>query len=195
MRIAVLGWGSLIWDPRDLPLVGGWNEGGPPLPIEFSRVSTDGRLTLVIDPDNGTGTPTRFAESARGDLEDAVCDLRNREGAVAKHIGFVDLVGGTSRCSQAPTLHAIRGWAGSHGFDAVVWTDLPSNFREKTGAAFSVEDAVRYLGSLPHEVAERAREYVERAPVEVQTPLRRLAPGSGGTCRTRRVQVLPTPPR
>jgi hypothetical protein len=48
MRIAVIGWGSLIWDPRELDRQGRWHTCGPRLPIEFARISKDVRLTLVI---------------------------------------------------------------------------------------------------------------------------------------------------
>ena len=46
--IACLGWGSLIWDPKDLPIESGWHTDGPHLPVEFTRVSGGERLTLVI---------------------------------------------------------------------------------------------------------------------------------------------------
>jgi hypothetical protein len=45
MRIACVGWGSLVWDPRDLPVKGAWRPDGPRLPIEFARQSDNGRLT------------------------------------------------------------------------------------------------------------------------------------------------------
>jgi hypothetical protein len=73
----------------------------------------------------------------------------------------------------------IRDWARATGFDAVVWTDLPSNFEEEIGASFSVERAEQYLKSLPRTVAERAREYIQKAPEEVNTPLRRRLYESG----------------
>lgn len=60
MNITILGWGSLIWDQRDLPISGDWQLGGPALPIEFSRISRDGRLTLVIDECNGVAVSTSY---------------------------------------------------------------------------------------------------------------------------------------
>lgn len=52
-KIAILGWGSLIWDER--PEFDShheeWTSGGPVLQLEFSRISESrkGALTLVID--------------------------------------------------------------------------------------------------------------------------------------------------
>ncbi len=48
MTIVVLGWGSLYWAPRELRIRDGWQADGPHLPVEFVRVSSDGRLTLVL---------------------------------------------------------------------------------------------------------------------------------------------------
>ncbi len=50
-QIAILGWGSLIWSPRDLSMTGQWQPGPSP-PIEFARKSADGRLTLVLCGDH-----------------------------------------------------------------------------------------------------------------------------------------------
>ena len=176
MNIAIIAWGSLIWDPRSLPYREGWKLGGPALPLEFSRVSKDGRLTLVIDGVNGVEVPTRFAVSTRGVLNDAIADLRDREGTVSKCIGFVECTTGSdsAEASKHPgnTFHFIRGWAEQQGFDAAIWTALPSSFKIKTGEDFCVEAATAYLRGLPTSTRDKAIEYIEKAPPEVATPLR-----------------------
>lgn len=178
MRIAILGWGSLIWDKRDLPRIeADWSKGGPKLPLEFSRISKSrsGSLTLVIDPKKGVNLPTRFAVSSRDNLDDAICDLRRREDTTVRKIGYVDVTTGLQRCSVFPQAsNIIRQWAADNKFDAVIWTDLPSNFHRKTRKEFSVSNAIEYLISkLSDSAASIAREYISKAPNEIQTPLRR----------------------
>ena len=141
MKIAILGWGSLIWDRRDLPISGEWQRGGPVLPIEFSRISTRGEragcLTLVIDEQYGENVPTRFALSLRTNLDDAIADLRIREGTTSDRIGYVNLVRNTERDfarQQHPSVcDTIKVCAQAHRCDAVVWTALPSNLSENMG--------------------------------------------------------------
>jgi hypothetical protein len=65
MKIVILGWGSLIWDPRDLPHQEPWLDDGPKLPLEFSRISKDRRLTLVIDAVNGELCNTLYSYSPK----------------------------------------------------------------------------------------------------------------------------------
>ena len=165
-----------MWDQGDILLVTEWQVGGPELPIEFSRVSEsrDSALTLVIDPDNGTRLPTRFAVSERTELETTISDVRNREGTSVDFIGYVNLIDHSQRCGvYSEASQIIREWALSNEFDAVVWTDLPSNFHDQAGIKFTVEEAVRYLHNLPERGTARAREYIVNAPDEIDTPLRR----------------------
>lgn len=179
MRIAVLAWGSLIWDRRELAIAGEFKPCGPQLLLEFSRVSGDGRLTLVIDEAFGTSCPTYFAESANGDLDTAIENLRLREGMPsAKGVGFVDVAAGDQSDlafkRHPEAVAAIRTWTQANGFDAAIWTALASNFDEadKAGEPFSVEAAMRYLERLDEAKLGAALRYICSAPPEVQTPVR-----------------------
>jgi hypothetical protein len=69
LKSAVLAWGSLVWDPRDLQTAAEFVANGPLLPIEFCRISADGRLTLVIDETVGTVCTTYSAPSALESLD------------------------------------------------------------------------------------------------------------------------------
>jgi len=73
MHIAILGWGSLLWDQRPEfdDHHGLWELDGPNLKIEFSRISQTrgGALTLVIDPTNGTRCRVAHTKSKRHGLE------------------------------------------------------------------------------------------------------------------------------
>ncbi len=180
MSIAVLGWGSLVWDPRGLPLKGDWQIGGPTLPIEFSRISRDCRLTLVIDPTDGVPVPTRHALSTRDSLNDAISDLLAREETIRENIGYVGLRQPAEHCTvHQPAAEIIRTWARKLGFDAAIWTDFAQNFELETGDLFSAARAVEYLRGLPRDAAFRAREYLVRAPAEVDTAVRRRLENTG----------------
>ena len=169
MKIAILGWGSLIWDQRDLPTLGVWQKGGPVLPIEFSRISSDGRLTLVIDEKNGVPVKTRYVESGSGTLGQAIEDLRKREGTSKSMIGVVSQTINIPKSGS----DTIKGWADEHKWDAMIWTGLPSNFEDIKNVPFTVENGLTYLRGLAGEKKGKAREYIDRAPEEVVTPLRR----------------------
>jgi hypothetical protein len=174
-RIALLGWGSLLWE-------GGsefdkwhdpWQYDGPELKIEFSRISTSrfGALTLVIDPDNGVSTRVAYSFSRRQSLPEVVKDLRTREGTTSEDIGFFDRSSKT-RSRDPRSQHAVRTWATEHALDGAVWTDLPSNFSEKTGQPFTVANALAYLNTLDPRGRAAVVEYIKRAPGFIITPLR-----------------------
>ena len=64
---------------------------------------------------------------------------------------------------------------GANGYDAAVWTALASNFEEQGGEPFSVTAALKYLEALEDEDAAAfasALVYIQRAPREVETPVR-----------------------
>lgn len=98
-KIAILGWGSLICSPRNLA-ASRFIQNGPELPIQFSRISSDGRLTLVKDLDFGIDVKTWFARSNFSNLSDAIENLRAREGTIRKYIGYIDLKNKTFSVTQ-----------------------------------------------------------------------------------------------
>jgi hypothetical protein len=173
--IAILGWGSLLWDkkPEFDDQIGNWQSDGPTLMLEFSRVSSsrDGALTLVIDEKHGSLCRVSFAVSKRRSLDDAVCDLRCREGTILRRIGILSRDGRTGE-PQVP--QSIADWLNQTDHDAVVWTGLSNNFREKAPShnCFSVDEAIYYLRSLPPKGKAEAAEYIWRAPEFIRTALR-----------------------
>jgi hypothetical protein len=181
LRIAVLGWGSLVWERRELNTAAEFTPNGPLLPVEFCRISADGRLTLAIDEDFGDVCTTYSAPSAFADLDAAIENLRKREGTIVSEIGFVEPAAGRqsdAAMERHPQVVAtIAAWAEASGYDAAIWTALESNFqrRSKGGETFSVTAAIRYLEALEVEDAgkfDRALRYIRNAPPEVETPVR-----------------------
>ncbi|MDH5422480.1 MAG: hypothetical protein OEY55_11810 [Acidimicrobiia bacterium] len=92
MRIAVLGWGSLVWDPHGrtgspLKVRPGseWSATGPKLPVEFARIAENGRLTLIIVPGYEIVSRTSWILSAESDLEKAALNLADREVIKSPH--------------------------------------------------------------------------------------------------------------
>ncbi|SRR5581483_2594171 len=176
-QIVILGWGSLLWDTRPEfddrheP----WQWDGPEIKLEFSRVSRSrhGALTLVIDPKNGVPCQVAYARSTRKDPDDAICDLRCREGTTRSNIGFLFSDGSRQQGRDPDSLEAIRSWAETKKFDAVVWTDLDSNFETVCGEPLTIDAALAHLQSLDVKARSGAAEYVRRAPGFVDTPIRR----------------------
>ncbi len=177
MRIAFLGWGSLIWDqgPEFDSKTGPWTSGGPVLPIEFSRISSKrkGALVLVIDPKLGTQVEVLHALSLRDDPGDALSDLRKREGTSMKTIGFVNLLTGKQRGRFPELVTTIKDWAQQMDIQVVAWADLESNFKSKKSVDFSHEAALKHLKSLNKTGLREAVTYIVNAPKQVNTKFRR----------------------
>ncbi len=153
VKIAILGWGSLIPSPRDLSIARDWQEAGPILEIEFSRISGDGRLTLVIDPVHGSAVTTLYATSTYEQLEDAVCNLMAREKTDRNNIGVASKrISENRSCNHPEVLPAVQEWLNA------------SNF--------STDDAYEYLESLAPVCKENARKYIRQAPPQTKTALR-----------------------
>ena len=185
MNIAILGWGSLIWDRRELSVMGEWQKDGPVLPIEFSRISNDGRLTLVIDEENGVPVQTRYAQSGSGSLSQAIENLRKREGSLKNMIGVVSQIINNSRDGY----EIIKAWAEDRNWDAVIWTGLPSNFAHKTQVSFTESNGLNYLKKLEGIKKTKAKEYIEQAPEEIDTPLCSAIALEGWAVRKKKILI------
>lgn len=178
-RIACLAWGSLVWNPEELSkyLSCGWQPDGPWLPVEFARVSRNGRLTLVIE-EQSAPVQVLWAEMRIRTLAAAVEALRLREGCAASAVGVYP--GSENR----PGYRGIADWAGTMGFDHVIWTALGPKFSGGDSAPANAHAAVEYLRSLPPHVSRLAEEYVRRAPKQIRTAFREVI--------ERELQWLPT---
>lgn len=170
--VKVIAWGSLYWDPRDLEMSSEWRDDGPVLPIEFSRISADGRLTLVVDPVHGADVATWTCDSPLA-LGEAIENLARRERCPPADVGWVDLASGASSSHREDTVSSIRAWCSVSGATGAIWTALPSTFMERCGVPFSVPKAIGYLDGLAGPTRDRAFEYIRRAPTTTLTELRR----------------------
>jgi hypothetical protein len=163
MPIAVLGWGSLLWNQGVLQLSSRWHADGPSLPLEFARVSSDGRLTLVLH-DLSPAQQTYWAQSNLATLPEARANLQARERSPN-----INPIHGLSRDGRVfgavpEQMRAIIAeWLAEHNeLDGAVWTGLAAQW---TGdAAFGVDAAVAYLRGLEGDI--------RKAPPQIQTPVR-----------------------
>jgi hypothetical protein len=134
----------------------------------------------VIDEVDGAMCRTHIAESSHVDLRDAVHELKIREGMYSEQDVGALTRGGNVSPVRAMARHpaavaASADWLTTSDFDAVIWTALPANFaaRSEYRAVFSVPEALRYLDGLPQTSLDASLTYFMRAPVLVDTPLRR----------------------
>lgn len=169
-EIACLGWGSLIWDTRDLPIFGPWRADGPMVQVEFLRRSRDGRMTLVLDS-SAQAAPSLWTLMSDHDAALARQALRRREGVSEARAAETGLWS-TGACS--PTLvHDPPTWARARDIDAVIWTALPPRFNNQERIAPTHEEVIAYLSNLRGQARETAERYIRPAPRQIDTSYRR----------------------
>ncbi|MGA2768566.1 MAG: hypothetical protein ABSF24_09675 [Candidatus Bathyarchaeia archaeon] len=182
MNIAFLGWGSLVWDPRNLRTGGTWRNDGPELPIEFARVSKDGRLTLVICS-GARKVKTLWTPADCSTLDEAVRNLACREDTVSENIGFISVPDRRKKGRLKDSVLRIEAWAKEKGLDAVVWTDLKPKFKEICKTELTSENAIAYLRKLDDNSRKKAEMYVRNTPQQINTKIREsLEKELGWTC-------------
>lgn len=170
MTIACLGWGSLIWCQKTLPVKGEWQKNGPHLPLEFARESRDKRITLVIC-NEGKNVQTLWAELDVRDVAEAKIVLADREGIprknISKHIGFWTATDNSSGLGAS----AVGFWASALEIESVVWTALPPKMAD-TERVPSLGEVIQHFRALKDKDREIAEEYVRLAPRQIMTPYR-----------------------
>ena len=174
MTIACLGWGSLIWNPGNLPIISAWAIDGPPLPIEFARESSRNLITLVLTQSHHRVT-SLWSLMASDDLAQAKAALAHREDVserfIDTSIGFWER---KSDNSHGLGSEIIKNWAWSRDLDAVIWTNLKFGFAQSRDVMPSVDEVIKYLQSLPPENSKESLDYIKNAPEQIDTPYRRL---------------------
>jgi len=177
---AILAWGSLTWDPKNLEFEKevGWHNDGPTLPVEFARISNNGRLTLVIT-ENGTPITTYFTLAHfHTKVEDVIQNLKEREGCKLEDIGYYKSATETIYPENFPYKNEIIEWAKKEKMENVVWTNLPEKWEYKNEKdkiiSVDLNDRIEYLKNLPEEKKKLAEEYIRKAPLQTQTKYRSL---------------------
>lgn len=177
---AILAWGSLIWESKSLEFIKeyGWQNDGPILPIEFARISNNGRLTLVIT-ENGTPVTTYFTIAPfYSKVEEVIMNLKLREGCKLSDIGYYISATETIHPENFPFKKEIIEWAKKNKMENVIWTNLPEKweFKNENEETISVkpDERIEYLKNLPEEKKKLAEEYIRKAPLQTQTKYRSL---------------------
>ena len=187
VRIAVLAWGSLVWKPRndhgELSVAGDWQTDGPELPIEFARISYDGRLTLILTPGYPHLSRVMWAISALEDLDEAIANLATRETNAP--IDCIHGVGAglTVGAPDPSVVETVSSWLDEKRYlDAAIWTGLGPGPRWGAGG-WGIEQALHHLSLQRGAERERALEYVRMAPHQIDTPVRRALEAQGQRIR------------
>lgn len=167
--IACLGWGSLVWDSRTLPVSGVWELDGPILPLEFARQSGDGRMTLVI-VDGDHRVPVLWSKLNVNTLDEAVEALAEREGVPnPRSIGrWPNTIN-----RGYPFQETISKWANEKCLSGVVWTALKPGMKDQRGILPPLTDVVAHLSALDSKAMALAEEYIRKAPAQISTPQRK----------------------
>ena len=146
MKIVFLFWGSLTWDNEILKLKKNYKL-PIKLPLNFSRISKDGRITLVIDQDNGTKGNVYYSQTDINNLNNAINILKKRENTNKNNIGYININNKRYRNKNLSNdeLDFIYKYFKIKKIDGVVWTDLSTNWYEKRDEYFSNNNAINYI--------------------------------------------------
>lgn len=167
MKIACLGWGSLIWKPGALPVASQWHHDGPAVPIEFARIADGGELSTAICL-NARPVPVFWAWLNTASLESACRALRIREAIPDSRVDGVGMMTVTET-----QVGPLAEWAQAKGIEGLIWTGLPARMADVEGQIPTLDDARHYLQNLTGETREHAFHYLRQVPAQIDTPYRR----------------------
>lgn len=167
-RIAVLGWGSLVWCPRELPLQSKWHKDGPLVRVEFMRESKCKRITLVLEK-SAQPVPSLWAIMDCTALKAAKDALWKRENYPKKK----DIHDWPKGNSAPEMIHDLDTWAKEKGIDHVIWTGLGPKFNDKNGDTPTVDQVIEYLKRPIVQERGNAERYIRRTAPQIDTIYRR----------------------
>ncbi|WP_288475765.1 hypothetical protein [uncultured Pantoea sp.] len=167
MKIACLGWGSLIWKTGALPVASQWHHDGPAVPIEFVRIADGGELSTAICL-NARPVPVLWAWLNTASLESACRALRIREAIPDSRADGIGMMTVTDNAAGP-----LATWAQAKGIEGLIWTGLPARMASVEGQIPTLEDARHYLQQLTGETRTHAFHYIEQVPAQIDTDYRR----------------------
>lgn len=111
-------------------------------------------------------------------LETAAENLRLREGC--ENLGPIHVLDdkgarslGGERAPKADIASPIADFRESENLDVVMWTGLrPKSFKVADGRSDLIDQVLGFLRSLDAEEEARAKEYIQKAPPAIDTPVR-----------------------
>jgi len=167
IKIACIGWGSLIWNPENLACQNKWFEDGPLLPIEFTRISGNNRVTLIIDK-NSSPVRTLWSLMLHSNLDDCINSLMTREGTTKENIHYTS----ANDTCEDKFESLIKKWLLEKHIDLAIWTGL--SFSKKTNSKRpTVVEIIKHLEQLTGTERSIAEEYIRLAPRQIDTEYRR----------------------
>jgi len=174
MVIGCLGWGSLVWNPGDLPIRGPWFPDGPFLPIEFARQSADDRITLVfVRKKQFPLVRSLWTVLALTDIDEAREALRKREEIPKENINKAIGVWRSGQPPRGEIEKRIDAWAKPLKLDAVIWTNLPPRFQGENNRVPTDKEVVLHLSGLEGPKRKNAEHYIRMTPRQIDTNYRR----------------------
>ena len=168
MKIAIIGWGYLIWDRRGLDAAPEWQADGPLLPVEFARFGDPPRLLPVLVE----GAPlqrTFWTLSHKRSMLAAAADLAVREGVSTNDIGH--WARDEAMRESFGVEGIIRAWVEAKDLDGAVWRAVEPNLPDGSPGYPSEELRLAFLRDLVATGrAQDAKEYFDRMPAQIRTP-------------------------